>query len=149
MSIIKPIAGTHTAVTTSGASTANNVGVLGTGAIANSTNLDDGGNLVLVVGFGSAPAVGAAIACYLIPKIDGSNYPDLDTASSPPTATPAYYIGSFTVVKAQTAAQRLGLNVPFIGLSAKDFEVYLVNTTAQTMSAGWTLDFYGEQLQNI
>jgi hypothetical protein len=46
-------------------------------------------------------------------------------------------VGTFVVLKAATAAQRLVLlNVPLQPLL---YRVYLINRSAQTMAAGWQL----------
>ncbi len=52
------------------------------------------------------PTSGGYVALYLVPTVDGTNYPLFDTGASPGTANNNYFVGSFTT-KAAAAAQRI------------------------------------------
>jgi hypothetical protein len=54
------------------------------------------------------PTAGGYVALYLVPTIDGTNYPLFDTGASPGTANNNYFVGSFST-KAAAAAQRIAM----------------------------------------
>jgi hypothetical protein len=91
-------------------------------------------NFELLTGFAVAPAVDVvASELYLVPALDGTNFAEADTAKLQANT----FVGTFVVLKAATAQQRLVLlNVPLQPLL---YRVYLINRSAQTMAAGWQL----------
>jgi hypothetical protein len=91
-------------------------------------------NFELLTGFAVAPAVDVVAAeLYLVPSLDGTNWAEADTAKLQANT----FVGTFVVLKAATAAQRLVLlNVPLQPLL---YRVYIINRSAQSMAAGWTL----------
>ena len=76
---------------------------------------------------------------YLVPKMDGTNLPDVDTTVNngiPPTC----YVGSFPCIKAPTA----NTNMRFVSnlvtvLHPMLYTAYLVNRSGQTITANWTM----------
>jgi len=142
---LKLAAGTHTQVQATGSSALSNAAAVAaaTATVANQTNLDRRLSAVLVTGFGSAPAAGAEIQLYLVPKLDGTNFADADVST--PYLNPNTYAGSFWVTLAQTAAQRL--SIEGIAVGPYEYKAYLVNKSGQQMSVNWTLDVYGDQDQ--
>lgn len=54
------------------------------------------------------PTAGGYVALYLVPSVDGTNYPLFDTGASPGTANNNYFAGSFST-KAAAAAQRIAM----------------------------------------
>lgn len=77
----------------------------------------------------TAPDIGDKIHMYFRRKIDGTNNEE----------APGTYVASFEVVLAQTAKQYLHLH--HVMLPPEDFDVYLTNDAAETISSG-TLKFY-------
>lgn len=79
---------------------------------------------------------------YLVPAIDGTNFPDVDLTSGASVIAFGYRVGSFVASKAPTA----NTNMLFSTASAAPVElfpaiynVYILNRSGQTMSANWTL----------
>jgi hypothetical protein len=54
------------------------------------------------------PTAGGFVSLYLVPTIDGTNYPLFDAGTSPGTANNNYFVASFTT-KAAAAAQRIAM----------------------------------------
>jgi len=54
------------------------------------------------------PAAGGYVALYLVPTVDGTNYPLFDTGASPGTANNNYFVGSFTTLNA-SGIQRIAM----------------------------------------
>jgi hypothetical protein len=97
----------------------------------------------LAVAYGSAPAANGRCTLYLLPSVDGTNYPDFVSGSEPPHMQ----VGGFPL-RAVTSAQRLVLRRVLVppGL----FKVGLLNSAGQAMPAtGTTVKyiFYDEQVQ--
>jgi len=79
---------------------------------------------------------------YLVPAIDGTNFPDVDTTAGASVIPFSYRVGSFVASKVPTA----NTNMLFGTASAAPVElfpaiynVYIVNRSGQPMSANWTL----------
>lgn len=91
-------------------------------------------NFELLTGFSAVPAVDVVAAeLYLVPALDGTNFAETDTAKLQANT----FVGTFVVLRSVTIAQRLVLlNVPLQPLL---YRAYLINRSAQTMAAGWTL----------
>lgn len=112
--------------------------------LANTATLDvrSGGNVgqdfwanfELLTGFAVAPVVDVVAAeLYLVPALDGTTFADVDTAK----VQSSCFVGAFAVLKAATAAQRLVLlGIPLQPLL---YRAYIINRSAQSMAAGWTL----------
>lgn len=71
--------------------------------LANQTNLDQFGKLVLTVTFASTPSAGAMIHLYMVTAPDGTNYEDGSSSIDPGTHT----LVDTIPVRSTTAAQRL------------------------------------------
>lgn len=101
-------------------------------------------NLELAVDFVTAPTAGTVIEVYLLPSVDGSNYPDGSTSILPQASL---YVGGF-VVRNDAAAQRMVLRG--IPLPPGLFKYVVQNTTNQAFPAsGSTLKRNPFQLQSI
>ena len=72
----------------------------------------------------------------------GSSAADFDTSGTPPVG---YWVGNFSIAKASTSTQRMDIDA--VPLMPFDYLPYLVNSSGQTLSSGWALDFYGAQHQ--
>jgi hypothetical protein len=84
---------------------------------------------------------------YLLPILDGTNAPDIDTTAGTSRLPYASYVGAFEATKAPTAntnARFVTGNVPFNPLLLRP---YILNRSGQTMSANWTLKAVSVQAQ--
>lgn len=93
-------------------------------------------------GFGGNVAANSEIELYLVPSLDGTNFPVVDTAGAVLPATS--FVGSFiTTVSGNAAAAassvRIGLgSVPLMPLK---YQGYIKNNTGQTLTSGWSVAF--------
>jgi hypothetical protein len=84
---------------------------------------------------------------YLLPSLDGTVFPDVDlTAGSSALPLPSY-IGSFVAVKAPAANTNMVFTINLAILHPVVYKPYLLNTSGQTISAGWTLRDVSAQAQ--
>jgi len=83
---------------------------------------------------------------YLVPALDGTNFPDLDTSGGVlPMST---YVGSFVATKAPTSNTNMRFISPVVDLMPVLYRPYLKNPTGtQTISANWTLKVVSAQAQ--
>ena len=76
---------------------------------------------------------------YLVPKLDGTNLPDVDlTAGSSALPSPTF-AGVFVAVKApstNTDMRFISASIPF---NPFKYTAYILNRSGQTISANWTL----------
>lgn len=84
---------------------------------------------------------------YLIPKLDGTNLPDLDTTSGASKLPFASYVGSFEAQKTPAAATNARFTSPLVSFNPLLFTAYVVNKSGQTISANWSLKAVGVQGQ--
>lgn len=121
---------TPTTITASGSAVSNDAGDL-SGVISNESDGDQFGDFELVATWSTAPNSDALVEAYIVRTVDGTNYEDNNTEGRPRSG----FIGGY-IVDNVTSSQRLMLRgVP---LPPRDFKVYLLNKTGQTMGAGWT-----------
>lgn len=139
-------AGSTTACVTSGGAVTSGAAAIANGAsnLVNATNLDPSATARLVGAAGAAPAQGAVVALYLVPKADGTNLAGVDTAT--PYFSPNYFVGNFAWPAAASATSQV-MDIDGIPLSAIDYAAYIINSLGQTLSAGWTLTFVGTRSQ--
>lgn len=85
-------------------------------------------------------AAGTTIAdIYLVPAIDGTNFPDIDTTSGSSYIPFTMRVGSFVASKVPTASTNALFQSAPIDLMPLLYNVYIINRSGQTMSANWTL----------
>lgn len=126
---------------------ADGTGVL-SGVISNDATTDEldlWADLELyIAGFGTAPDDNSAVDVYVVRTVDGTNYEDNATDGRPMNG----WVGAFIVDNAKgTGAQRLV--VPQVPLPPRDFKIYLISNTGQTMNAtANTLKAYFYSMQN-
>ncbi len=132
-----------TALSTELNSLANGSYCTASAAIDNSTNLDLFDQLELNVTYGVAPSTGGTVDVFLLPSLDGTNYPDGGGATAP---APENQVGSFTL-RAVTTAQRLSLRD--IPIPPGLFKYVLKNSAGQAMAAsGNTLKHRSYSMQS-
>lgn len=85
-------------------------------------------------------AAGTTIAdIYLVPAIDGTNFPDIDTSTGASYIPFTMRVGSFVASKAPTATTNALFQSAPIDLMPVLYNVYIINRSGQTISANWTL----------
>lgn len=139
-----PYRGVTTVISTGLDALAATTGKAISSAIDNSTDLDLFDDLELSVDFVTAPTAGTVVEVYLLPAVDGTNYPDGSTSVLPQAGL---FVGGF-VVRNDTAAQRMALRG--IALPPGSFKYLVQNTTNQAFPAsGSTLKRNPYQLQSL
>jgi len=84
---------------------------------------------------------------YLVPKLDGTNLPDVDTTSGSSVLPAPTYAGSFVATKAPTASTNARFVSGTVYLRPNLYTAYLLNRSGQTISANWTLKVVSAQGQ--
>jgi hypothetical protein len=86
---------------------------------------------------------------YLVPKIDGTNAPQLDTTAGSSRLPYATRVGSFEATKAPTTSTDTYFIVPDVDLQPLLYTAYLLNRSGQTISANWTLKVVSAQVEGV
>lgn len=84
---------------------------------------------------------------YLVPLLDGTNLPDLDTTGGSSRLPFSTYVGSFEATKAPTASTNAKFVSPIVAFNPLLLRPYILNKSGQTISANWTLKAVGVQDQ--
>jgi hypothetical protein len=84
---------------------------------------------------------------YLIPVLDGTNVPDVDTTAGSSALPTSAYVGSFVCVKAPTANVNMRFVSPMVIISPRLYKAYILNKSGQTISANWSLKAVSDQAQ--
>jgi len=93
-------------------------------------------------------AVNTVIAeLYLVPKLDGTNLPDVDTTAGSSALPSPTYAGVFVATKAPTASTNARFVTGNVQFNPLLYTVYILNRSGQTISANWTLKEVGVQAQ--
>lgn len=93
-------------------------------------------------------AANTAVAeLYLVPALDGTNFPDIDTTSGSSVLPMATYVGSFVATKAPTANTSARFVSPVVDLMPVLYRPYIKNTSGQIISANWTVKMVAAQAQ--
>lgn len=88
----------------------------------------------------SGIAAGSNIAdLYLVPAIDGVNFPDIDVTAGASYISPTMLAASFSAAKAPTSAVNALFQSAPVDLMPALYNVYILNRSGQTMSSGWAL----------
>ena len=84
---------------------------------------------------------------YLLPAIDGTNFPDVDLTASTSAIPGAAYAGAFVCAKAPSANTNMLFISPNISFNPMLLRPYIINRSGQTMTANWTLKAVSVQAQ--
>ena len=84
---------------------------------------------------------------YLVPKVDGTNLPDVDTTSGSSNLPGPTYVGAFVATKAPTSNVDMRFVSGNVSFNPMLFTAYILNRSGQTMAANWTLKAVGVQAQ--
>ena len=80
-----------------------------------------------------------AAELYLLPAIDGTNYPDVDTTGGASFISFTSFAGNFSCSKAPTASTNMRFNSQHIRLRPLLYKAYILNRSGQTIASTWTL----------
>jgi hypothetical protein len=112
-------------------------------AIDNTTALAPLDDLELLLTFASAPTAGQTIDIYLLPSLDGTNYPDGAATVLPQLSL---LVGNFQV-RAVSTAQRLSARN--IEIPPGKYKYFLQDSSSQPMPASWTFTRKPHGYQNV
>lgn len=84
---------------------------------------------------------------YLVPKLDGTNLPDVDTTGGTSRLPAGAFVAVFEATKAPTASTNARFITGQVELFPALFTAYLINRSGQTISANWTLKVVPVQAQ--
>lgn len=84
---------------------------------------------------------------YLVPKLDGTNLPDIDLTSGSSSLPAAAWVGSFVATKAPTASTNARFISPVKSFHPELYTAHLLNRSGQTISVNWTLKTVSAQGQ--
>lgn len=76
---------------------------------------------------------------YLVPKIDGTNLPDVDLTSGSSALPAPSYAGVFVAAKAPSANTDMKFITGNVQFNPFKYTAYVLNRSGQTMAVNWTL----------
>jgi hypothetical protein len=88
-----------------------------------------------------------AAELYLLPILDGTNAPTVDTTSGTSRLPVASYAGAFECTKAPTANTNMRFISPIVQFNPLLYTPYVLNRSGQTISSAWTLKAVSVQAQ--
>lgn len=80
-----------------------------------------------------------AAELYIVPALDGTNYPDVDTTGGSSVLPQSSLKGTFVCTKAPSVSTNMRFMSPEMTLRPFLYKAYILNRSGQTISAGWTL----------
>ncbi len=139
-------AGTPQVLEASGGSVSNNDwGTANDADLDNTTELAPTYDFELNVGFGSGVTALNPIQLVLVPKMNGTNAADIDTAND--NFQYDNFAGSFVTASGSTAARRL--TIQGVELGPYKYTAYIFNQSGQTISSTWSLTAYPTINQSV
>ena len=84
---------------------------------------------------------------YLIPVLDGTNVPDVDTTAGTSALPFSAFVGSFVCVKAPVANTNMRFVSNLVNLSPRLYKPYILNKSGQTITVNWALKTVADQGQ--
>lgn len=88
-----------------------------------------------------------AAELYLLPLLDGTNAPTVDTTGGSSRLPAAAYVGAFECTKAPTANTDMRFISGVVSFNPLLFTPYILNRSGQTISAAWSLKTVSVQAQ--
>lgn len=86
-------------------------------------------------GWGAAVQSNQPVNFFMVPSLDGSNFPNVDTANASIPTT--YFRSAFITAKSGNQQDRMAIEgVPLMPVR---YRLYLINNTGQTLTSGWSL----------
>lgn len=93
-------------------------------------------------------AAGTIVAeLYLLPKLDGTNAPDIDTTAGSSRLPYVTLAASFEATKLPTAATNARFVTGNVNFNPLLYTAYILNRSGQTISANWSLKAVSVQAQ--
>lgn len=86
---------------------------------------------------------------YLVPKLDGTNAPDVDTTSGASNFPIAAFKAVFLACKAPTANTNMRFITSVFDVEPRLYTAYVKNRSGQTITANWTLKQTGDQGRTV
>lgn len=84
---------------------------------------------------------------YLVPVLDGTNVPDVDTTGGASALPWPAYAATFACTKAPTASTNMRFVSALVTIPPRLYKAYILNRSGQTISANWTLKAVSDQAQ--
>lgn len=88
-----------------------------------------------------------AAELYVLPKMDGTNLPSIDTTSGTSALPLPWLKGLFIAVKAPSASTDMIFVTDLVILPPRLYTVHILNRSGQTIAASWTLKAVTDQAQ--
>ncbi len=96
----------------------------------------------------TAIAAGTTVAeLYLVPKVDGTNLPQIDLTATSSYISPMHYAGTFIAAKVPTANADTIFSSMVVDLAPLLYTAHIINRSGQTIAANWTLKVVSAQAQ--
>ena len=76
---------------------------------------------------------------YLVPAIDGTNFPDIDSTAGASYIPYTMRVSSFVAPKTMVSATNMLFQSQPVELMPALYNVYIINRAGQTMTSNWTL----------
>jgi hypothetical protein len=105
----------------------------------------------LTAQWATVPAgAGTVIAdLYLVPALDGTNYPDVDVTAGASYIPFSMRVGSFVASKVPTAATNARFVSNSVDLLPVLYQAYIINRSGQTISVNWSLKVAASAAQSV
>jgi hypothetical protein len=84
---------------------------------------------------------------YLLPALDGTNFPDIDTTGGSSRLPSAAYVDAFEATKAPSSSTNVRFISRIISFNPLLHRPYILNKSGQTIAVNWTLKAVGVQGQ--
>jgi hypothetical protein len=95
-------------------------------------------------------AAGTVIAdLYLVPALDGTNYPDVDMTAGTSYIPFSMRVGSFVASKVPTASTNARFVSNSVDLLPVLYQAYIINRSGQTISVNWALKVAASAAQSV
>jgi hypothetical protein len=86
---------------------------------------------------------------YLLPALDGTNYPDIDVTPGGSYIPFQYRVGSFVAAKVPTANVNARFVSNAVDLLPVLYQAYIINRSGQTLSLNWALKVAASAAQSV
>lgn len=88
-----------------------------------------------------------AAELYLVPKLDGTNAPDVDATAGASVLPGSTYVGAFVCTKAPVANTNMIFVAAALDILPLLYTAYIIGRAGQTISANWSLKVVSAQGQ--
>jgi hypothetical protein len=88
-----------------------------------------------------------AAVLHLVPKLDGTNAPTMDTTAGAYVMPSGTFVDVFTCTKAPTANTDMRFITNLVTIAPRLYDAYVLNKSGQVISANWSLKVVSDQGQ--